>query len=406
MDMIGQYERAKNSLLDDMTICKENRELFRDFFEFQERKLKRINGMPQLDDSSYKTLCSYPFKFRNLNSWLKNKAWKRLTREDITKVYDDLEDGKILNHRGKPIVDRQSYYNKIMKSKPFQMAGKSDLAREVIEYTKSNQAQVRFFEFEDFQKMVKAAKTTTHKALLWLAFDIGENIESILQLKKKDFTRQYNKDIKEYEYLINLHKDILKRSRTARGEPTLHQETVRLLDAMLQDFDDDDLVFSFQYSNARYILQDITKEAKVKCKPNNDEITWKDFRSSMACYLLNKNWSTDDINQRLGHTPSSRTLDKYVNFLAKKRRQPKKIFYSSQIEDVKTENEQLSAEVKRQREAINIMLKAMLQKGMVTNKKVSKSKISEHGLDKYNSITMDDEERRKLESLMNGGELD
>jgi hypothetical protein len=31
-----------------------------------------------------------------------NKEWKKLTEEDIQRVYDDLEDGKIKNRKGSP----------------------------------------------------------------------------------------------------------------------------------------------------------------------------------------------------------------------------------------------------------------------------------------------------------------
>ncbi len=38
-------------------------------------KLKRQNGLPRLDESSYKTLCGYINYLRNVNLWFKNKSW-------------------------------------------------------------------------------------------------------------------------------------------------------------------------------------------------------------------------------------------------------------------------------------------------------------------------------------------
>src|SRR3989344_6858006 len=110
-----QYERRVKELLQDGSICAANRKLFEDFFAFEEYKLKRQNGLRELDEASYKTLCYYVTRFKNVNTWFMNKSWRNLTKEDIKRVYDGLEDGKIVNGRGKPFADRNSYYNKVFK---------------------------------------------------------------------------------------------------------------------------------------------------------------------------------------------------------------------------------------------------------------------------------------------------
>ncbi|GAH11336.1 unnamed protein product, partial [marine sediment metagenome] len=175
--MKERYEKKKKELLSDKTICKTNKDLFKKFFEFEERKLKRINDLRELDESCYKTLYGFLHKLKNVNSWFNNKPWKDLTKKDIEKVWNDLEDGKIKNNKGTAFKDRQSYYNKILKSKPFQMVGKADLVREVIEFTKKNQdEEVRFIEIENFRKIVDNVVNPIQKTLCWLAFDVGENI--------------------------------------------------------------------------------------------------------------------------------------------------------------------------------------------------------------------------------------
>ena len=112
------YEKSKTLLLTDHSICPENRRLWKDFFELQERKLKRINNLARLDEAAYKTLNQYIGRFKNVNSWFQNKPWTALTKADIQKVYDDLEDGVIKNRFGKRYEDRKSYYTKVFKSKP------------------------------------------------------------------------------------------------------------------------------------------------------------------------------------------------------------------------------------------------------------------------------------------------
>jgi len=51
----------------------------------------------------------------------------------------------------------------------------------------------------------------------------------------------------------------------------------------------------------------------------------------MACDLLSKNWTTDEVNSRLGHTPSSRELDSYINFLALDKKKPQRKIYEGNL---------------------------------------------------------------------------
>lgn len=50
MGLKERYENAKRILLDDGKICKANRDVFVEFFRFEEYKLKRKNGLARLDD--------------------------------------------------------------------------------------------------------------------------------------------------------------------------------------------------------------------------------------------------------------------------------------------------------------------------------------------------------------------
>jgi len=319
-----KYEKIKDKLINDENVCKSNRSLYDEFFKYQEYKLKRINGLSELDESTYKTLYFYVMRIKNVNEWFKNKPLKDLTEEDIKKVYDDLEDGKILTNKGKPIKSKKDYYSKIFKSKLFELAGKKELAQKIIQFTNETNSEVRFVKEEDFLKLIDYAYKIPHKLLFWLAWDIGENISSLLRLKKSDFYKEKNPNTKETEYRVNLRKEILKRSRKERSEITNYDETVKLLDFILKDLDDDEELFKFNYSNAKKILTRALDRAEIKCLPKGDKPTWKDLRSGMACDLLKKGWSTDEVNARLGHKPSSDEIDKYVNFLALDRHRPKK----------------------------------------------------------------------------------
>ncbi len=324
-------------MLADKSICHQNRQLWEAFFEKQERKLKRINNLPRLDDAAYKTLGFYLTAFNNVNNWFAGKPWEQLAKEDIQKVYDDLEDGVIKNRFGKRFVDRKSYYTKIFKSMPFKMAGKADFAAEVFEfYRPVDNSVVNYIEFDDFLKITSATKTVHQKLLLWLSWDIGENVGSLLQLKKSDFRYQLNPHTGQPEYLIELRKDILKRSRRARVEITNFTQTAELLDIVLADIDDGGFIFNFAHRQALKFLAQCVEAAGVKCTPTGRMPTYKDLRNSMCCYLLKIGWRIEEVNSRLGHSPANLAMvTRYANYLALDRHKPKLKVTENHIEAMK-----------------------------------------------------------------------
>ena len=337
------YIRKKEKLLASKKICEYNRKLFRKFFDWEERKLRRINNIREVDEKAYKTLYHYTSYFPNVNKWFKNKPWNKITKKEIEQVYNDLEDGKIKRKDGKPFMDRQSYYGKVFKSKPFALAGKDKLAIEIIQYTsKNNDDEVSFLLIDDVKKNIDLVSNLTHKTFLQVCSDIGENPGSILKLIKRDCTRQINKDNNEPEYLINLRKEILKRSRTHRTEPTLFIETVNLLDLLLKDKKDDDLLFNFGDRQGEKIWSQCIKKTRSVCIPTGKKPSISILRKSIMCHLLNVvGWSESDIKGRLGHKPSSRVLDKYVSYFAINKYPAKKKVFDNDYRKLKDEMVQI-----------------------------------------------------------------
>lgn len=358
MITLSQYFNAKKALLTDSSICSENRKLFKDFFDFQEYKLKRRNNLSDLDDRCAKTLYAYVLRFRNIDRWFDKKPLRKITKSDIKRVYDGLEDGVILTSFGKPFRDRRSYYDKIFRSKLFEMIGKKQLAQEVMQFHKpESDSQPHFLSEQQFRKLVQVIIQPSQRCLAWLAFDIGENINSLLELKKSDFSRQIDVNTRSPEYRVNLPKQILKRSRTSRSEVTNYPDTVEFLDILLKGLKSDDLVFPFHYPSALKFLSRAVKITGVTCAHCGKSITWKDFRSGMACDLLSKGWTTDEVNARLGHKPSSREIDKYVNFLAIDRSRPKRKVEEHTLKQVHNE----LAEAKDREKLLNKRLQTLTQ---------------------------------------------
>ena len=395
MSFKTQYQNAKKKLLGD-NICNYNISIFKQFLKWEEEKLKRTNDMSTLDNSTYKTLSKYPNMLRNVNNWFKNKPWNELTAEEIRQVYNDLEDGVITNRAGVKFADRRGYYSKIFKAKPFKLAGLGDVVEESLEFfTSKHKKAVRFINEETFLSMISVLQKAHHLALMRLAWDIGENITSLLRIQKKHLKRSVNKQTNDIEYSIYLPEENLKRSRQMRSEVTIFSETAQALDTLFargreveyrnkkgqfqrkyEPYVEEDLVFGFGYRQAVNIIEAASAKTGGKCEPNGEKPTWKDLRSGMACNLMMKGWHAEDINLRLGHSPLSRQLDVYINYLSVNKKKAIKDFHSNNLNDIKEKFEEMKIrdKAKDQRleefernqkdttEAIAILMKTMTNK--------------------------------------------
>lgn len=179
--------------------------------------------------------------------------------------------------------------------------------------------------------------------------------------------------------MVILPKEKLKRSRTARTEITNYSETVKWLDIVLEnlkpstkkitnksmknkklsEIHSDNKLFKFGLKAAEQFLKRASEKANVRCQPGGDNVTWKNLRSSMSCDLLRKDWSRDEVNARLGHKPSSRVIDKYINYFALDRRKPKKKVYEGNLKKVESELNETREFTKLQAERIRKQKKEM-----------------------------------------------
>ena len=75
-----RYTKQKGELLSDNEFNPKNLEIIKKFLEFEEYKLKRKEGLAEVDEKSYKTLYSYLGRLKRLNEWFNN-----LNKEEISK---------------------------------------------------------------------------------------------------------------------------------------------------------------------------------------------------------------------------------------------------------------------------------------------------------------------------------
>ena len=318
-DKRNHHKRKK--IMIDNPIHKNTREGWKIFFKEREEKLKIQNQLSELDSRCLKTMDGYCSNLRTTDKWFKHKDWNNITEKDIQKVYSGLQTGKILNRYGKPYANTRAYYTKIFRGEPFEIFGKDKLARKVIKYLVKKDPPVKYISVEDWKKIHVMATEPNHKALLWAAWDIGENVNSLVRLKKRDCKRKIGEDNEPY-YDIHLYKEILKKNRVARTEMTMFPKTAMFLDMILENKKDDDLAFGINYIQATNIYKKIMKQTGIKCTPGNEKSTLKDLRSGCAMRLLDAGWTIEQINMRLGHHPTSRELERYVTYSTTSRNKP------------------------------------------------------------------------------------
>jgi len=356
------YNKRKEKLLKDRSINSNNKEIIKKFFEWEEYKLKRKEGLSEVDERSYKTLYYYTGRIKNINIWFKGKAWEDLTKEEIKKLIDDLEDGKIVTKYGKRYSDRSLYYQ-MFQGKFFSFVGKNHIVRDMIEEFsitgRRDENHVRFIEEADFRKIVDCVKDPIQRGLCWVAYDYGENISSLIALESVDVKKGINTDSGDAEYMIIFSKEKLKRSRTPRSEINNYPETVKYLDLILENLKPTDKnvtnrfmknkklssihsenkLFKFGWKVAETFFRKAVERSGIRCMPGGERVTWKDLRSSMACDLLKKGWTCDEVNSRLGHKPSSRIIDRYVSYLALDRTRAKKKVYEGSLKKLEIDLE-------------------------------------------------------------------
>ena len=210
-----RYNNRLKVLLDNKDINLKNKEIMKEYLQHYGYKLKRRNGLADVDEKSYKTLYFAIMRLENINNWFKNKTWMDLTEEDIRKVIDDLEDGKIKTKKGTRFTDRSLYYL-MLKGDLFELVEKEEFVKKHLKkygiVGRVDKNPVKFIDEETFRKIVDRVPESLHKLLLWLAWDVGENISSILELEKHEFERQTNSNTNEIEYIVRLNQDKLKTS--------------------------------------------------------------------------------------------------------------------------------------------------------------------------------------------------
>lgn len=320
-----------------------------DYLKSREKQSQDERGYSELAQKRYyKTLNKVFTYLLNILKWFNPYELKDLTQENIYKVYTDLEQDKLTSITGKILEEnsKKDIYSKELKNGFFEFIEKSHIARKVIKRIYREYKVVSYFTYDDIVRMSNATKRKDYELLLWLMFDTGIEINTILQLEKKHFLKKEN-----YWYL-NVPLDISKASRQPRNILIYQNSTIDLLNSTLPSLNDNDKLFKFGYRNANKLIKAVSEKTNTKTKPNKEIVKPHDFRRSMTMFFVNIEWNKIDILARLGQKPSSTEIDHYFNAsgidqerLVKKKEIAENIDNKSKIDNLEKELRQKTIEI-------------------------------------------------------------
>lgn len=295
-----------------------NRDLVVKWIEKRKTELENINGydkevQPRYYKTLYKELSTY---MPNILLWFNDTDFQDITKEDIASVYKGLEEGTLETIKGKKNLSyktRKDFYGRVFKGGFFNFIGKDNLAKEVIKRRFTEASEVKFFDLDTLRVIADNAATGSQRLAYWVLFDTGIEVMALCQLKKNNFEWIQDKD--EGYYILHVPKEISKKLRKQRDIYIHFNETNQLLKTQMEPLKDDERLFNFKPPALYHALKLVVDKFNLKTKPESKSITIKDFRSSMATYFLQQNWTSDEVKARLGHSPSSTEIDRYVNYL-------------------------------------------------------------------------------------------
>lgn len=295
-------------------IIKQNQKLITKWLRTKSNELQARKGV---DDAAKlrwsKTILKYARQARNVGEWF-DKPLNKLTEKDIKKFYKDFETGEIKSSRGVAFSksNRRDYYKKLFKGGLGTYCGIDQICKEVMVLEASEGVEVSHFLKKDFIAMLGASTDLRHKALMCVAFDLGARIGTILNFRRSDVQKVFDSKSGKHTYRFTIHAENTKSKRMRIGDAFI-DETINLFDQFLPTVKEGEFLFPFSYTNAHNIIKRASRRAKVKSKPYNKEVSPHDFRRAMVTHLRIIGVSVDDIKARIGHNPSSRTIDLYLS---------------------------------------------------------------------------------------------
>jgi site-specific recombinase XerD len=310
-NVVRRYEKAKIDLEKDMSIV--NRKLISKLLANKEEELSAVSGHE--NNIRYcKTLLKYINMFKQVDKWF-NKDFHDITENDLKELWEKLEKGLICSRNGKPYSanTKRDYYVKIFKSDFFEQIGKKQIAEAIFKRKMKKRVPIRYFYIEDLKKMLRYITKDERKLLLWLLFDTGMRIGTLLNMKHGDFEKKHDDMTNMDYYIYHIRSDYTK-SQSDLTDMIISDEANSLLDELLDKSFPEKYLFDISHSGALNTIKRASLKANVKVKPIDETPNIHDFRRSMCLWLGEKGYQADYVKRRLNHKPSSTMVDQYFEY--------------------------------------------------------------------------------------------
>jgi len=285
----------------------------------------------------------------------KVKDIRKVTQEQLHKLFDDMRTGVLKNRFGLPYKSTGDYikvfktfyhhYQKTSKEKT------SDICEELD--TRGEKPKFVYFTEQDFNKILKEADTDL-KPILVLAYDSGARVTEIMNIKVSDFSNNFKE--------LNIREETSK-TFGRKIKLMLCSEQIKKYIALM-DMKENDFLCKINPPMLNKKLREIGKKVLTPEQIKFKQLTLYDFRHSSACFWLPRYKSESALKYRFGWKKSD-MIHYYTEFLGMKDTITKDDLYL----DITKQELEKDIENLKQREKKNVQRFAYLMKELESLKK-------------------------------------
>ncbi len=240
----------------------------------------------------------------------------KATRKEVLVFFNNMQEGKILTHKGKLYKSTLDYINIFKAFWHWYQRTQREINRDVQDITIDLDASTRkesdfvYFEIDDLKKVINHAKYE-YKVMMWFLFDSGiRSPTELASLRVADFHCLKDKEIYELDIRDEYAKTFGRRIKLVLSSD--------ILKAYLKDKKDNELFFNIDWKSfTKYLKRIFVKilgNRITKGGKSFKEIRAYDFRHSSACYWLIRYKNESAFKYRFGWK-ENKMIHYYTNLL-------------------------------------------------------------------------------------------
>lgn len=344
---VASFESAVESLRNDSSLSRRNRELILDFL--RDAELGKTVRSGQKKKLGVSRRLKYIVILKTFASWA-IKDFDKLNQADMERIVSALENDKVKSRSGKPYSEETKVDFKKMVKKFYKwLLGNNESYPEIVSWfdTSLKAKEIGALTRQEVEKLIERCATIEGKAAIMILFDSGARIEEFLNIRIKHLTRKDDYYMVRIEYSKTNPRTISLPLCTKLLDEWLHERGTNEPEAQL---------FPLSYSGVRMMLYRLGR--RILNKPVYPHL----LRHSSATYYANIERNYFRFCKRYGWSFGSKMAQRYIDRAGIEEEATAKAVQGDEIDKIKTENMRLKEDMRRlqaqlgQLDKINIVL--------------------------------------------------